>query len=524
MNTYNLLALFVFALCIVNVCAQQRDIIIVGGGTAGCILAESLTRNPAVNVLVLDRGYDDSNFLRQTTGFYDSIYAGGFAPWVDHVKSHDPGRQIEYANPFVLGGASSVNGNYFQWPEAANLADWNSGLWTFNATLNARKALETYSGFGDPSVHGFHGPINVTDFPPAELDQLIKFTMAQVHGIGFDFDLSDEEALGVGSAPRNIDVDANGNGLREDSYTQILKPILNRPNLVLLSNAEVLKVNLKQNGKNSVTYVYQNEVRTVTAKKDVIIAAGVMETPKLLLLSGIGPADELSALGIKVQLNQSSVGKDFYYKSLTSQVHANFIPTNFSKGHITTAYYNYVDARNITNKLEHSVFCLPSSQIPGASACLTSLSQAGLTSRGQVRLFTNNKNVNARFEFNLFSQPGESEALVDLFKKSRTIFQALGSIEIAPSFAAVPMTATDLQITQYLSQVTNIEHAVGTCQMHRVVDERLRLIDNNGVVIPGIRLADTSVYPVGTTTHSAAATAYLVGARGAELIKEDYNW
>mgnify|MGYP002622070474 CR=1 FL=1 len=523
--------IFLIACVLALSSAKTYDFVIIGGGTAGSIVAERLSRDPSVEVLVLEQGYNAHESgpfpLRYTPGFYNNIFPfGKFVPWCEITYSLEL-PQYEWCEPRVIGGATAINGNVLQWPSEENFANWGSSVWTYNSTLSVRNSLESYSG-PDTSGHGLTGPIKINAFPPDSLDTILQGTMAGIFGLPFDNDLSDEVQYGIGSIPRNIDEISVNNQtvpVRSDPYYEVLRPATGRPNLEVILDAEFKKIEIRDNGKHKVSYFNagEDEYKTVTAKKEVIFAAGVFNTPRLLLLNGIGNSAELASFGIDTQVENSKVGKNFFYKALDSQLHAAFIPTDFSPGHITGVFYDYVDARGVKNNMELDTFCLPSVTIPGATACLAAYSQHGLTTRGNMTLYADNTQAVSNFQFNIYTAPGESEAMVDIFKKTRATFQAVGSIEISPGYATLAQNATDAEIDQYLRTTLSVEHAAGTCKIFEVVDEHLRLLDDSGNVVDGVRIMDSSVIPKSTTTHSAAGTTILVAAHGAELLAQEYD-
>jgi len=521
MKTWILLSLFLLA---TPSLAKNYDYIVAGTGAAGAVLCKELSDVPKNKVLCLDWGVDETDFLRVNPGFYDGLPPLDKFPWLDHHYSQEqnpnPGmgvRSIYYPNTKILGGGTSVNGNIFQRPPEDELAGYNSPLWTFDAVLDDWKALTTVVG-GDPTIQGTSGPITVITPPPNAKQAAIQATAAAIFGISANPDLGDRTGRGIGSIPRNI-LEINGTGLRSDPYFEILKPVLGRKNLKVVTAAFVNRILLSPSGKHRIEYFVDGDLVRSKAKKELILSLGWQSNVKLLLQSGIGPCDELEALGIECIVENDFVGKNFIFKSLTSQLYLGFAPPpSYSDGHITGILYDYVDAFNRTNTNEVLAFCLPR---PGSEVCLVALSQHGLSPTGQVTLRTKNDFEEPNLKFDMYADPTEIEALVDAFKKARITMSANGYVEIRPGFTAVPFDATDAQIAAYLFGVVIAEHAVGSCKMHEVVDERLRVIDNHGNVVHGLRVIDASIIPVATTVHSAAATSVLIGKVGARLVLED---
>ncbi len=262
---------------------DDPDFIVVGGGTAGSVLAANLSYYQNTTVLVLDEGDDLSDLVTNVSLIWNSpaFGAGGntsklftlpYFAELQHSQEVNLGfRSLEIVLPKVLGGASSINGEAYSRASKDYLALLNNSDWTYEATLNDWKQIESCQGGGpacNPLYHGLNGPVATNIFKPNSHLAAIATSAKNVFGLSDNNDINGPVSNGFGWLPRNIAVNADGNPVRQDSYTRFLKPALqSQSNIKLLTRARVDTIDIQPNGKHKITYYRDGKLVTVKAKK-----------------------------------------------------------------------------------------------------------------------------------------------------------------------------------------------------------------------------------------------------------------
>jgi len=570
-------------LCFSGVLCKQYDVIVVGAGGSGSVVAAQLSANPRTKVLLLERGDDNSDLFNNVVFFWDAPIVGAGARinqltssnfYVNKLYSQEFNlnmRSLPTFTPITAGGGTSINGNAFGRYTADDMASWGMPGLTYEETINDWKAMERCVGDAcNPAYHGTSGPIATRTIQPNSVLQQIMNVMPGIFGVPLNPDTNGPNATGIGLLPRNIDVIegtttlpstetvlqqlhidpkrlkealprsyskfhkyqnhsnlVTGIPIRQDSWSRFVKPVLSRPNLTVKLGAKVLKLELKSNGKHDVVYEYQNNIYRDKAGKTVVLSAGVYSTPQLLMLSGIGPRAHLENLGIDVVVDNPHVGQNLQDSILTSAIYATPVaPATPSPGSIVVGYYRSPTFTDEGTDMEVAIAAISGPPAPPTfvQLYLVQLTQLRHNAVGSLTLQTKNPNMPPLFSFNMYSTDEEVQPLVDQFKKIRLTMASSGIpfTEVSPGYTAVPLNATDAQITQYLKSVVNVEwHTVGTCSLGKVVDHRFRLIDGNGKVIPGVRIIDLSTVPKRGRSHGTSSGSMFLGMVGSRFIKED---
>ncbi len=291
--------------------ANEFDYVIVGAGVAGCILANRLSADPQNRVLLLEAGGKDNSPLIAAPGGLLPIMMSGRYAWryMSAPQKHLDDRVLYLPRGKVLGGGSSINGmvydrgmhsDYDRWAQAGNAG------WSFAEVLPYFRKLETYHPHDD-AWHGQNGPIQIT-----RADQTHPFTQAfieagQQAGYACNPDLNGASREGFGAVDLTV-----GNGKRSSASAAYLRPVIRRPNLTVETGAQMRKILFE--GKRATGVVYrrdgESEDRVAHATRETILSAGAINSPHLLMLSGIGPAAHLAEHGIPLVHDLPGVGQN----------------------------------------------------------------------------------------------------------------------------------------------------------------------------------------------------------------------
>jgi len=292
--------------------AQTFDYVIVGGGSAGCVLAGRLSEDPAVSVCLLEAGgKDDSALIHAPLGFAVGAPLGINSWGYETVPQAGlNGRRGFQPRGKVLGGSSSINamvytrGNrndYDQWA-----AQGNAG-WSHAEVLRLFKRAEHSECFGAGEHHGVGGPLNVAHLrSPSPLNQAFV-AACECSGIPFNPDYNGARQFGV--SPVQV---TQKNGERCSAAKAYLTPHLGRPNLTVITRAQTTRLLLDGTRAVGAQYLHKGQTQRVLAAREVLLSAGAFGSPQLLMLSGIGPREHLHSLGIPVVLDAPGVGQNLH--------------------------------------------------------------------------------------------------------------------------------------------------------------------------------------------------------------------
>ena len=497
---------------------KAYDFIVVGAGTAGSVLAARLSEDSNTRVLLLEAGADavtsTSDYPPAWTALLASAQNWGGTMTVQAATGTAP----HIGRGKGIGGSSSINAMIFARGHTDSYADWaDSGAkgWAFDDLLPYFKRSET-ALHGDPALRGVDGPLTVQ---PA--DQLHEVTQAMLTaaiecGHRRATDISGGLELGVGPVDLSI-VD----GRRQSAADAYLTAALNRPNLVLLSNVLAHRVLVDQNRAIGVQFGVGAAVETAFAD-EVIVCAGAIGTPQLLMLSGIGPADHLREVGIDVVRDLPGVGSNFqdHIISIALYQAAHTVPPS-TRNHgeaIGLLQSDLAETGAPDLQLmftENLVGIAP--EVPNHYGMLVSLLQPH--SRGTVRLAGADPSLLPLVDPNLLSDERDLAVLTQGVRIAHEIGNALAlagwrGVEVIPGAAA-----DDPQALQGFVKASagSHYHPAGTCA---IGDTVVAVVDNDLRVhgIDNLRVVDASVMP-SLPSNNIIATVYAIAERAAELIR-----
>ena len=534
----------------------EYDYIIVGAGSAGCVLANRLTENGRHRVLLLEAGRSDLQFWIQVPIGYGKTYYDPKNNWM-YQSEPIPGlndRVNYFPRGKVLGGSSSINAMVYSRGQAGDFDDWealgNPG-WGWKDILPLYKRMEDHD-LGAGPYHGAGGPLHVTEISKAVHPLTHVYVKAgQEAGLDFNPDLNGASIEGVGI----YQINTRG-GLRMSASRAYLWPARRRANLRIETDALATRVLL--DGKRAVGVAYQRygKMREARAGREVILAGGSVNSPQLLQLSGIGPAELLRAHGIEVLHDSSAVGRnlqdhlcfDHVYRSKMPSLNEDLYPwwgklaaglryVLTRRGPLSLSVNQgggFFRSRPDSDRPDIQLYFSPltyEKAPPGVRALMRpdpfpgfiiSVSPCRPTSRGHLEIRSRDPHIAPAIYPNYLSTNHDVEELLAGAKFLR-------KLAAAPSLAAIideemkpgPAVQSDEErIADIRSRCYSVFHPVSTCRMgsdptENVVDHRLKV---HGLA--NLRVIDASIFPT-VTSGNTNAPAIMVGEKGADLVLAD---
>ena len=534
------------------------DYVIVGAGSAGCALAARLTESGQHRVLLLEAGEDDRwIWIRIPTGIA-KIVVGERALW-RFTTTPNPGlngRPLFWPRGRVLGGTASVNGMFWVRGDPAEYDRWRDELgiegWGYGDVAPYFQRMEAYAK-GMPGVRGLDGPLTITEYGPR--DPLTNAFLDACGQAGFPESPDYNAGRYFGGGVMQL---STRNGLRWGVREGYLYPAMKRANLTVATNARATRVLLEGEEGNQravgVEYRVGNEIRTARAAREVVVAAGTIQSPQLLELSGIGEAGRLQSHGIAVRKHLPGVGenlRDHLHARLMVEVKGlrtlnDILPSFFAKARMALRYALHRDGlmstpgatahayvktlpgltqpdvklqlHHLTSPDERNPKKLVLDDFPGFSIGMV---QQQPLSRGSIHITSPDPLAPPEIRANYLSEQGDVEAFIRALRLARKVSQQAA---FAPYYVRElrpgPKVESDAAFEEYIrSTIFSSYHPVGTCRMGSdamaVVDAQLRV---HGIA--GLRVADASVCPTIPASNTNAA-AILAGEKAADLMLAD---
>jgi len=532
----------------------EYDFIIVGAGSAGCVLANRLSADPANKVLLLEAGGRDRNPLFRLPMLMGKLFHSGIYNWHYHTEPepHLNGRSLYWPRGKVLGGTSTINGMIYVRGNRHDYDRWSQlGLpgWSYDEVLPAFRRSEAHiqrSG----EFHNSDGELTVCRARGHNplMDVFCEAGEQAGYPLNDDFNGATQEGFG------RYDFTIK-KGKRWSTSWAFLRSVLGRKNLTVITGAETTRVIIENGRAKGVEYVKDGNLANAYASREVVLSSGVVNSPKALLLSGIGPADELKALGIDPVHDLPGVGKNLQDHvdcvmsweckepiTLFSDLRADkLIPSVvrgmlFGEGITTTFPYeagafirsneglvapdiqlHFMPALEKTANL-HFPNPFKKEAVEANHGFTLRVGPVNPSSRGEITLRSKNPADKPRIQANYLQADFDIRTMIDGIRLTRDIinqkaFDRYRGKELAPG----PTAMSDDDLTQWLrATAMTTFHPVGTAKMGTdpmaVVDSKLKVRG-----IAGLRVADASIMPV-ISSGNTNAPAIMIGEKCAEFI------
>ncbi len=518
------------------------DYIIVGAGSAGCVLANRLTEDPQTSVLLLEAGGPDKKSEIHIPAAFSKLFRTPL-DWEYYTEAEPnmANRKLYWPRGKMLGGSSSINAMIYIRGHRHDYDSWrdegNEG-WGYADVLPYFKKAENQERGAD-EYHGVGGPLNVCD---RRYTNPLSYTFVEAcKELGIpanpDFNGAVNEGTGIYQTTQK-------NGERWSTVNAYLKPALGRSNLTVLPNTQVSRVQIENGRATGVAYMKDGKVETERANREVLVCGGAINSPQILMLSGIGPADHLKSMGIEVLLDLPGVGENLQDHVVAGAVYQSTKPISLNDAEKLGNILNYMLFKKgpfTSTVAESGAFiktqdglAAPDIQYHFAPAFFkdhgaTKLPGHGFTiaptllhprSRGRILLHSNDPFEHAAIHANYLNEEEDIRSLLAGVKLAH---------ELAHSKAFAPFLGTEMdppswklgenEMLEVIRQTgETIYHPTSTCKMGSdsmaVVDSQLRVRG-----IEGLRVIDASVMPnvVGGNTN---APTIMIAEKAADLIKK----
>lgn len=520
------------------------DYIIVGGGSAGCVVAARLSEDPNVSVLLLEAGPRDTNPWIHVPLGYGKLFDHAKLNW-RYKTAAEPGmngRRISQPRGRVLGGSSSINGLVYVRGQREDFDDWaaagNPG-WSFDDLLPYFRRAEDQQRGAD-AWHGAGGPLAVSDAtePHILCDAFIAAAAEAGHPVNPDFNGATQEGAGYFQTTTR-------RGRRCSAAVAYLRPAKGRRNLDIVTDAHVQRILFDARRATGIEWRQGGMIRTAQASREVVLSAGAIGSPQLLQLSGIGDGERLRALGIDVVHHNAQVGANLqdhlqvrlvytasrrvtFNDDMRSMIRMTGVGLRYAlqrKGPLTVAagyaggFFRTAGATDVRPDVQVHFITFSTDKMGDRlhpfSAFTASACPLRPESRGHVRLLSPDAQVAPEILVNFL---GTDKDRRDIVAGLRTIRDIMSQPAIAPFVTQehIPgaAIASDAQLLDYARETGgSIYHPSCTAAIGKVVDAELRVMG-----VEALRVIDASIMPTVVSGNTNAAVI-AIGEKGADLIR-----
>ncbi len=526
---------------------QDCDYLIVGAGSAGCVLANRLSESSNFRIVVLEAGPEDNSWLIRTPAAVGALLRHPVFNWNYQSVPQEQlaNRRIPLPRGRVLGGTSSINGMVYIRGHAHDFDYWGRECgpeWDFAHVLPYFIRSESNADYSDPGVHGQSGPMRVAHVPRA--NPLVRRFLSAAQELGFELrdDFNTGELDGFGARQGTL-----REGRRESMATAFLHPAAARKNLTVLTGYRARRVTFEGLRATGVEVQQGNDTHIIRARREVIVCAGSFDSPALLLRSGVGPERSLRETGIPTVAHVPQVGEnltdhmscavaartrntDSYGLSWRTLPRAIWTVGEYllaRRGALASNVFEahgFIRSRQGLPAPDLQIIFMPAFRNPSGFPIPLGhgygINVALLTprSRGRVQLAKDDPWGAPLIDPRFLSDPADVIPLVTGLKVARamlraTPFRSLQGIELAPG----PSAEDDAALETYIRNTSGtVFHPVGTCRMGRdqssVVDPTLRVRGTQG-----LRVVDASVFP-SIIRGNTNAPVVMVAEKAADLI------
>ncbi|HET6509960.1 MAG TPA: GMC family oxidoreductase N-terminal domain-containing protein [Baekduia sp.] len=509
------------------------DYVIVGAGSAGCVLANRLTEDPDVRVLVVEAGPMDESPQIQMPLASGTVFHTRY-DWDFPTETEDrlDDRSLTVPRGKVIGGTSSINGMCYTRGPREDYDNWASAYgatgWGYDDVLPYFRRAEGNERGAD-AFHGGDGPLTVSDGRSNHPFSPVFLEACEQAGLPANDDFNGATWEGVGRYQL-----MQRDGRRCSNAKAYLHPVLDRPNLDLVTDSQVLKILFEGDRAVGVETFRYNNVQTYRAAREVLVCAGAIMSPVLLMLSGIGPAAELAPFGIEVR-QDLPVGRGLqdhptciitFHTERESLISA-FTPENVARfetegrGPLTSNVGEVGGFIRSTPDAE-----APDFQIFGIAAMWRGpnavtehgLSMAGyptkMRSRGRLALRTADPFSKPRMVVNYLSDERERRVMREGIRRLMELSEQRAYAGLITKPAFVPASKSDEDVDAFVRKMVQVSHHhCGTCAINEVVDPELRVLG-----VEGLRVIDASVMPE-VNQGNTNAPVTMIGEKGADLVR-----
>jgi choline dehydrogenase len=509
------------------------DYVIVGAGSAGCVLAARLSEDPDVKVAVLEAGGPDTRSEIAMPIAFPMLLKSS-VDW-DLFGDEEPGlggRRLTLPRGKVLGGSGSINAMIYIRGNRADYDGWAAGGaegWSYDEVLPYFKRSEDNER-GASEFHGAGGPMSVSDSRSMAplIETMLEASVAAGHPYNDDFNGATQEGVGRFQLTQR-------DGRRHSTAAAFLHPAAGRPNLDVITDAMALRILF--DGTRAVGVEVQRsggKLEEIRAGREVILSAGSYQSPALLMYSGIGPAEDLELFGIEVRENlpvghnlQDHCMVQLNYETDEPSLYGAFTPDNFAlleqgRGPLTSnipeagAFFRTrpgLDAPDIQFHYAPSMFYDEGLTAPHASGYCFGPVMAKPSSRGRVMLRTPLPDSKPRVLCNFLATEEDRQSMIAGVRLALEIAEQAPLKQVMKRPFSVPAGDSDAEILAWLQRASQtVYHPTSTCAIGAVVDPQLRVYG-----VEGLRVADASVMPTITRGNTNAGTI-MIGEKAADLI------